>query len=101
MHAMGNSLKSASFLIESRLAEAALDNPDTLYDLGIAFSTGSRGVDVDLIEAHKWFNLAAVAGSREAQELRAEVADEMTAREIVEAQKQARAWLAVHQRRAA
>jgi uncharacterized protein len=98
---MGNSLKSATFLIESRLAEAALGDPDTLYELGIAYSTGSRGVDVDLVEAHKWFNLAAVAGSSEAQECRAEIADEMTAREIVEAQKQARAWLAVHQRRAA
>jgi len=98
---MGNSLKSANFLIESRLAEVVQSDPDTLYELGIAYSTGSRGVEVDLIEAHKWFNLASVAGSREAQECRAEIADEMTAREIVEAQKQARAWLAANQRRAA
>lgn len=97
---MGNSLKSATFLIESRLAEAAFD-AETLYELGIAYSTGSRGVDVDMIEAHKWFNLACAAGSVEAQEMRAEVADEMTAREIVAAQKMARAWLAVHQSRAA
>jgi uncharacterized protein len=98
---MGNSLKSATFLIESRLAEGTLNDPDALYELGIAYSTGSRGVEVDLIEAHKWFNLASVAGSHAAHECRAEIADEMTAREIVEAQKQARAWLAVHQRRAA
>ena len=42
-----------------------------------------------------------VAARYAAQECRAEIADEMTAREIVEAQKQARAWLAMHQRRAA
>jgi TPR repeat protein len=97
---MASSFKSAAFLIESRLVEAAFD-PETLYELGVAYSTGSRGVDVDLIEAHKWFNLASAAGSTEAQEMRAEIADEMTAREIVEAQKMARAWLATHQRRAA
>ena len=98
---MGNSLKSASFLIESRLAQAAIGDADALYELGIAYSSGSGGIDVDLIEAHKWFNLAAVAGSLRAQECRAEIADEMTAREIVEAQKGARAWLAMNTRRAA
>ncbi len=98
---MGNSLKSAAFLIESRLADAAGGDPDALYDLGIAYSTGTGGIDVDLVAAHKWFNLAAVAGSLRAQQSRAEIADEMTAREIVEAQKQARAWLAINTRRAA
>ena len=91
---------SSAVLTPSRLAEAAFD-PETLYELGIAYSTGSRGVDIDLIEAHKWFNLACAAGSRQAQEMRAEIADEMTAREIVDAQKMARAWLATHRRAAA
>jgi len=58
-------------------------------------------VDVDLIEAHKWFNLAALNGSEEAQVSRAEIAEEMTAREIAEAQRQARAWLSANSRRAA
>jgi TPR repeat protein len=98
---MGNSLKSATFLIESRLAAAALGDPDALFDLGIAYSSGSDGIEVDLVEAHKWFNLASLSGSEHAQECRAEIADEMTAREIVEAQKQARAWLVMNQRRAA
>jgi uncharacterized protein len=97
---MASSFKSAAFLIESRLAEAAFD-PETLFELGIAYSTGSRGVEMDLIEAHKWFNLACAAGSEEAQGMRAEIADEMTAREIVEAQKMARAWLATNRRMAA
>ncbi len=91
---MGNSLKSAAFLMESRLAEAAGGNAEALYELGVAYSTGSSGVEVDLIEAHKWFNLAALNGSRQGQQCRAEIADEMTAREIAEAQRQARAWLA-------
>ncbi|HEY9553563.1 SEL1-like repeat protein [Allosphingosinicella sp.] len=98
---MGNSLKSASFLMESRLAEAARGNAVALYELGVAYSTGSNGVEVDLIEAHKWFNLAALNGNRKGQQCRAEIADEMTAREIAEAQRQARAWLASTVARAA
>ena len=91
---MGHSLKSAAFLIESRIAKAAAGDVKALFDLGVAFSTGSGGIDVDLIEAHKWFNLAALNGSVEAQECRADIAEEMSAREIAEAQRQARAWLA-------
>jgi TPR repeat protein len=90
---MGNSQKSAAFLIESRLADAAAGDPNALYELGVAYSTGCNGIEVDLIEAHKWFNLAALNGSVRGQECRAEIADEMTAREIAEAQRQARAWL--------
>lgn len=69
---------------------------DALFELGCAFSTGSRGAMCDLVEAHKWFNLAASRGHEEAQHCRAEVAEEMTAREIVEAQRRARAFLAEH-----
>ena len=90
---MAHSLKAAAFLIESRIADAAHGDVQALYELGIAYSTGS-GVAVDLVEAHKWFNLAALNGSQLAQECRADIADEMSAREIAEAQRQARAWLA-------
>lgn len=99
---MGSSLKNAQFLIESRLSDAARGDWDACYDLGMVYSTGADGVDVDLIEAHKWFNLAAVAGKHEAAQCcRAEVADDMTAREIAEAQRLARAWLNETTRRAA
>jgi uncharacterized protein len=98
---MANSLKSTQFLMESRLADASRGDADALYDLGVAYSTGSNDMDVDLIEAHKWFNLAALNGSEEAMQCRAEISDEMTAREIAEAQKQARAWLQMSDRRAA
>lgn len=98
---MGNSLRSAQFLIESRLRDAARGDATALYELGIAYSTGTAGVAIDMIEAHKWFNLAAVSGSMAAQECRAEIAEDMTARQVAEAQRQARAWLALTQRRAA
>ena len=90
---MATSLKTAAFLLNSRIADALEGDVQALYDLGVAYSTGTNGLSVDLIEAHKWFNLAALNGSREAQTCRAEIAEEMTAREIAEAQRQARAWL--------
>jgi TPR repeat protein len=90
---MGHSFKSAAFLVESRIAEAAEGDVQALYELGVAYSTGSSGVQVDLVEAHKWFNLAALNGSALAQECRAEISEDMSAREIAEAQRQARAWL--------
>ena len=98
---MAHSLKTAAFLMESRLADAAEGDIDALYELGVAYSTGAGGTGIDLIEAHKWFNLAALNGSEVAQACRAEIADDMSAREIAEAQRQARAWLAATVRRAA
>jgi len=98
---MGHGFKSAAFLIESRIADAARGDVNAYYDLGMAYSSGGDGVDVDFVEAHKWFNLAAVSGNIHAQQCRAEIAEEMSAREIAEAQRQARAWLAGTMRHAA
>lgn len=90
---MASSLKTAQFLIESRMRDAARGNPQACLELGMVYSSGADGMEIDLIAAHKWFNIAAMHGSTRAQECRAEIAEEMSAREIVEAQKQARAWL--------
>ena len=90
---MGHSLKTAKFLLESRIADAARGDVNAYYELGIAYSSGAGGTAVDLVQAHKWFNLAALGHHRHGQECRAEVAGEMSAREIAEAQRQARAWL--------
>lgn len=98
---MANSLKSAQFLIESRLADALRGDIHAYFDLGVAYSTGTDGLPVDLIEAHKWFNLAAVSGHEQSQLCRAEISEEMSAREIAEAQREARAWLSQSERRAA
>ncbi|KUR72611.1 hypothetical protein AQZ52_05040 [Novosphingobium fuchskuhlense] len=84
---------AADMLVATCLAAAAAGDMDALFDLGVAYSTGSHGAPCDLIEAHKWFNLAAVGGHDEAATCRAEVSDDMTAREIAEAQRRAREWL--------
>lgn len=63
------------------------------FDLGVAFSTGANGTPLDLVQAHKWFNLAAINGSSEGQYCRAEIAREMSRADIAEAQRQARAWM--------
>ena len=92
---------SEDLLVASCLAAAAQGDISAYYDLGVAYSTGSHGVDCDLIEAHKWFNLAAVNGHAEAQMCRADISDEMTAREIAEAQRRAREWISASTRKAA
>jgi len=92
---------SANPVLALWLAAAAQGQTGACFDLGVAFSTGSNGADCDLIEAHKWFNLAAARGHDEAAHCRADVADEMTAREIAEAQRRARQWLAQDRQRAA
>jgi len=91
----------ADKLIAKCLAAAAGGNIGAYFDLGVAFSTGSHGARCDMIEAHKWFNLAASQGHEEAAWCRADISDEMSAREIAEAQRRAREWLAAGLRRAA
>lgn len=88
-------------LVAKCLAAAAAGDIGAYHDLGVAFSTGSHGAACDLIEAHKWFNLAAAKGHEEAALCRADISDEMTAREIAEAQRRAREWLCTGGRRAA
>jgi TPR repeat protein len=92
---------AADLVVAQCLAAAAQGQIAALYDLGVIYSTGSHGAACDLIEAHKWFNLAAAKGHEEASWCRADVSDEMTAREIAEAQRRARQWLAEGDRRAA
>lgn len=94
-------VETEDMLVASCLAAAANGDTTAYFDLGVAYSTGSHGATCDLIEAHKWFNLAAVAGHEDAQMCRADVSEEMTAREIAEAQRRAREWIAVSSRKAA
>jgi len=65
---------------------------EAFLQLGMANATGRDGA-ADLISAHKWFNLAALKGNREALRYRQEVAREMSETEIAEAQRAAREWL--------
>jgi hypothetical protein len=65
---------------------------DMLFELGMMYSVG-RDAPVDLVSAHKWFNLAAVKGNAEAIRLRREIANQMSEPEIAAAQRAARDWL--------
>jgi uncharacterized protein len=67
---------------------------EQFFKLGMTCSTGTA--PLDMIEAHKWFNIAATLGMKEAMRLRNEVAAEMSAREIASAQRAARDWLVRH-----
>ena len=60
------------------------------FDLGMTCATGAG----DLVSAHKWFNLAAMHGDKQASALRAEIATELSESEIAAAQRAARDWLA-------
>ena len=66
-----------------------------LFELGMMYCNG-RGVEADMVAAHKWLNLAALKGSEDAKYYRCELSREMSASQIHEAQRQARAWLTVH-----
>lgn len=65
---------------------------DALFELGLMYSTGSS-MPIDLVSAHKWFNLAAMKGHADAARLRREIAAEMADAEIGAAQLAAREWL--------
>jgi uncharacterized protein len=90
---MSRPVVDQSFLLRRRLAEAARGNADACFDLGLHYASGDDEDGIDYIEAHKWFNIAAMSGDARAQQCRAELAAEMSASEIAEAQRAARAWL--------
>mgnify|MGYP003429145509 CR=1 FL=1 len=69
--------------------------PDILMELGMMYWLG-REVPQDVVTAHKWFNLAALKGSEDARLYRRELALEMTAAQVAEAQRLARSWLTLH-----
>jgi uncharacterized protein len=68
---------------------------EALLSLGLMYSTG-RSVAANLVEAHKWFNIAASRGCADAVGLRGEIAREMSRADIADAQRRARDWLATH-----
>lgn len=68
---------------------------DLLFERGLYWASGRSGV-VNLVAAHKWFNLAALKGRSEAVALRREVAEQMSENEIAAALSEARAWMTAH-----
>jgi hypothetical protein len=69
--------------------------PDVLFERGLYWASGRSGV-VNLVAAHKWFNLAALKGRADAISLRREVAELMSDIEIATAQREARTWISAH-----
>ena len=69
--------------------------PDVLFERGLYWASGRSGV-VNLVAAHKWFNLAALKGRPDAIALRREVAEQMSEGEIASALSEARAWMTTH-----
>jgi TPR repeat protein len=65
---------------------------EDLYRVALAYSEG-LDVAVDLVSAHKFFNLAATRGHREAKLCRQEMAEMMSNVEIQKAQRAAREWM--------
>lgn len=65
---------------------------DAFFELGLGCCTGRDGA-VDLVEAHKWFNIAAMRGNDDAKRYRLELSRDMSKAEIIRAQKRAREWL--------
>ena len=61
------------------------------FDLGMMCAAGASARD--LVSAHKWFNLAAMHGSKQASALRSEIAAELSESEIAAAQRAARDWI--------
>jgi TPR repeat protein len=81
--------------LDSAMPAETAANGDVLFDLGMLYSSGRCG-RVDLVAAHKWFNLAALRGRVDAIALRREVAEMMSELEIATAQREARGWMMAH-----
>jgi len=78
---------------EAREAIECGANSADLFRLGLIFSTDVEDRGPDFIEAHKWFNLAAMLGSQPAKAYRDELAFEMSPEDVTAAQRAARDWL--------
>jgi TPR repeat protein len=81
--------------LEASEIATAGGTPDALFELGLMYCAG-REVELDLVSAHKWFNLAAMRGNHDAKRYRMEIAYEMSKAQIADAQRQAREWMSRH-----
>jgi uncharacterized protein len=81
--------------LEAAIPVQASAIPDVLFERGMYWASGRSGV-VNLVAAHKWFNLAALKGRIDAAVMRREVAEQMSDTEIAAAQREARAWMTAH-----
>lgn len=80
---------------DSATPVAATAIQDVLFERGLYWASGRSGV-VNLVAAHKWFNLAALKGRADAIAHRREVAEQMSDADIAAAQREARAWMSTN-----
>jgi len=85
----------ADIEIAAAMPAAERTGAEDCFGLGMNYSSGA-GVAVDLVQAHKWFNIAAMRGHKDAGRLRREIAEQMSDAEIGCAQRAARDWLKAH-----
>lgn len=82
--------------VEVKEAEAAIEvgaQAEDLFRLGLMYSTDLEDRGPDFVQAHKWFNLAAMMGSMPAKAYREEMTMEMSSNDVTLAQRAARGWL--------
>ena len=87
--------RAQATILETSEITSAGGTPDALFELGLLHCAGRDGA-LDLVNAHKWFNLAAMRGNEAAKRYRMEISSEMSRTEVVEAQRLAREWLSRH-----
>src|ERR1700683_5191393 len=81
--------------LDAAMPVTATAIPDVLFERGLYWSSGRSGV-VNLVAAHKWFNLAALKARSDAIQMRREVAELMSEAEVAAAQREARDWMSTH-----
>jgi TPR repeat protein len=89
------SKKMADIEMTAAMPAAEPTDAEGCFGLGMIYSSGA-GVGVDLVQAHKWFNIAAMRSHKDASRLRREIAELMSDTEIGCAQRAARDWLKAH-----
>jgi uncharacterized protein len=83
----------SSFVEQVETTEAPVDSQEpNLFELGLSHATGV-GAEIDYVEAHKWFNIAAMRGDCDAKQRRQELTTMMTQSQVSAAQRAAREWL--------
>tara|TARA_B100000586_G_scaffold102085_1_gene73045 strand:+ start:216 stop:620 length:405 start_codon:yes stop_codon:yes gene_type:complete len=94
-------VRAGEGLDQKRVQAADSESAAAQFNLGVKYATG-QGVPQDYVQAHMWFNLAALRSTGEERESAVEarnvVADRMTPIQIAEAQRLAREWDAAHPR---
>ncbi|MBC2884773.1 sel1 repeat family protein [Ochrobactrum sp. CM-21-5] len=75
--------------------EKAVSQDRILLEMGLKYAIG-RDCEIDVIEAHKWLNIAAIRGNAKAARMRNQVAATMSKGELAAALRGAREWMTAH-----